>query len=132
MSADSGTTIDALPDELLALVFAFVPCIERQRTLSLVCSRWRHIVLDDKWAVCACRASVPSPGLCPVEAACRAIAANHIMCLYWVYERGYVINPIKVVPACDTYPHHVACVDYFRQRAMRDYALLGPRKVPTV
>lgn len=40
--------IDALPDELLVLVFRMLPCVVRTGRCGLVCKRWHRVALDDK------------------------------------------------------------------------------------
>ncbi|AVK76689.1 Ankyrin repeat domain containing protein [Pandoravirus macleodensis] len=41
-----GISVDDLPDELVAMVLAFLPCIDLCRDVARVCKRWRAITHD--------------------------------------------------------------------------------------
>lgn len=43
---NDGNSMDHLPDELLALAFSFVPCIDVHLGVASACRRWRRIALD--------------------------------------------------------------------------------------
>lgn len=85
--ATTTTTIDDLPDELLALIIGHVPCLNRlYGGVASVCRHWRGVALDES--------------ACPTEVCCRGSARKmdpyasavdlfHVDCIEYALVRGH-------------------------------------------
>nr|UDO47986.1 ankyrin repeat protein [Pandoravirus massiliensis] len=128
-SNGNGIGIDALPDELLGLVFSFLPCV-RRRAASSVCTKWHTVAMDYKTAagpLCCCR---PCGHLQEVLAAVieRVASRGHVQCLSYLLDRhghrraafGWGRNAARAAAKCG----HVACLDYLARAGHIDDAAL--------
>lgn len=115
-TGDVGCLISALPDELLLIVFSFVPCVEKRRTLSLVCSRWREVALDASLGTLCAHKHRYFPKMTAYDAARGAARAGHLLCLRWVYERRYVCPDRYLYEAAWSSPSRDACIRYIGQK----------------
>ncbi|AJF97292.1 ankyrin repeat protein [Pandoravirus inopinatum] len=88
--------MEALPDELVAHVFAFLPCVVLLGRTSVVCVRWRRIA-SDAAAIGRrpCVSHWPTPDWLHGPAA----AAGHHQCLVRADERGQVPGPDTLAEA---------------------------------
>jgi hypothetical protein len=78
-------TIDRLPDEVLALAFSFIPCLDLHRAVGPTCRRWRTIVQDER-TVESCLGEESTR-----HRPCTAAAyAGHARCLVDAMEQGYL------------------------------------------
>nr|UDO47983.1 ankyrin repeat protein [Pandoravirus massiliensis] len=87
VAAGARSPIDALPDELLLMVFSLVACVERRRALSLVCHRWRAIVTDAPLGVARTIKPPQHRKARADDVAWDATRAGHVLCLSWICER---------------------------------------------
>ncbi|AGO83021.1 Ankyrin repeat domain containing protein [Pandoravirus dulcis] len=100
-------SINDLPDEILAYVFAWVPCLDAVRTLILVSHRWRSVATDERAMgrrPCVVRGSRRST-LCD-----RAAAAGHVDCLAYARSRGRSWGANVCATAAGG--GHLACLEY--------------------
>nr|UDO47982.1 ankyrin repeat protein [Pandoravirus massiliensis] len=116
-TSDADCQISALPDELLAIVFSFVPCVERRRTLSLVSSRWRAVALDAASGTLCVHKHRHFAKATAYDAARGAIRTGHLLCLRWIYERRYVHPDRYLYQAAWSSPaSSSACIRYIGQK----------------
>jgi len=95
MAAQKENTneMDALPNEMLAMVLSMVPCLVRIGTCQLVCTRWHRVALDDV-AIgrkpCTRRRLDCRPRITPsvVRSYHHAARWGHVDCLRHAYEKG--------------------------------------------
>ncbi|AJF97611.1 ankyrin repeat protein [Pandoravirus inopinatum] len=118
-TADTDCFIDVLPDELLLIVFSFVPCVERRRALSLVCSRWHGIALDAPSTTLCAHKHRYFPKMNAYDAARGALQAGHLLCLQWAYQRRYVRPDRGFFRGAErSSPSRDACFRYIAQRRL--------------
>lgn len=81
--------MDALPDEIIALVFRALPCVVVRGRASAVCWRWRRIALDETAVgrrLCAKKCAWRRR-----EALCADAAQNgHLDCLVYAHRSGRI------------------------------------------
>ncbi|QBZ80674.1 F-box domain containing protein [Pandoravirus celtis] len=83
-SSSSSTSIDALPDELLAQVMGHLPCMDRRRGgPASVSRRWRSIALDQKTHV----RLVCDQGFEGKDPYASAVRLFHVDCIEYALER---------------------------------------------
>ncbi|AVK75103.1 F-box domain containing protein [Pandoravirus quercus] len=117
-TADTDCSIDVLPDELLFIVFSFVPCVERRRALSLVCSRWYGVALHAASTTLCAHKHRYFRKMNAYDAACGAARAGHLLCLHWAYQRRYVRPDRGLYDALWSSPSRDACFRYIDQRRL--------------
>ncbi|AGO85109.1 Ankyrin repeat domain containing protein [Pandoravirus salinus] len=105
--------IDGLPDEILAHVFALLPCLCLSLAARLVCRRWHAVATD--------AAAVGRPLCCTAPRAhylsqrqdgvlVRAAIFGHIDCMRYARERGHPWTP--AVPQVAAKGGHLSCLQY--------------------
>nr|UDO47984.1 ankyrin repeat protein [Pandoravirus massiliensis] len=84
-AACNGVDIGALPNELLGLVFSFLPCV-RRRVAAMVSARWRAVAMSRKTAagpLCCYRSWYSSIARVIKDAA----SEGHVVCLSYLLSR---------------------------------------------
>nr|UDO47985.1 ankyrin repeat protein [Pandoravirus massiliensis] len=126
-----GVDINTLPDELLGLVFSFLPCV-RRRVASCVCTRWHVVAMDHRTAAGPlCWQSPSHRWESTFEHITRtfncAAAEGHVVCLshmfhrYGRYHEDYSISKAMCAAARRG---QVASIAYLAQRhTINDYVL---------
>ncbi|AJF97612.1 ankyrin repeat protein [Pandoravirus inopinatum] len=83
---DTGIDIDTLPNELLGLIFSFLPCV-RRRVAAMVSVRWSAVAMPRNTAagpLCCCPVRYYSTTICVIKA---AASEGHVVCLSYMLSR---------------------------------------------
>lgn len=83
---------DALPDEILSMIFSLVPCVRLVSVVPLVSRRWRRVSRDSD--AIGRQLCVPGPANRTKSGHClRAAKSGHINCVVYARDRGRPWGP---------------------------------------
>ncbi|AGO83656.1 Ankyrin repeat domain containing protein [Pandoravirus salinus] len=104
--------MDDLPDEIIALVLASLPCAIVRGAALLVCRRWQRIALDTS-AIGRRSCLDPTAGSCKASQCVDAARHGHLDCLAYARSRGRRWNRETCRRAAEG--GHLACLAYARR-----------------
>lgn len=113
----SGRVVmDALPDEILALILASLPCAIVRATASSVCRRWRCIALDPS-SLGRHPCLVQPPGARKCDPCADAARHGHLDCLMYARAKGHRWGSDTCYQAAAG--GHLACLAYAHRNGCR-------------